>query len=169
MPHEDDCVEFARGQLTPSPSRKPLNYLDGRYFTPNMSKQMNRILESGCFVGRSGIRNSWSTRRWRYRIAFLLTFVLSWQAVCAPAVYIKQAQIHDFWSGLWAMKSSSPQSGDTVAVFGPRRFGRASEPLTKFVEKFTLPADSVAPYSIKIDNGAPDGASRVPFARVRVN
>jgi RHS repeat-associated protein len=60
------------------------------------------------------------------------------------------------------------QTGETVTIFGPRRFTRTAL-VGRFTEQFTLPAGIVAPFSVQIENGDLDGQGRVLAANVRLN
>lgn len=64
--------------------------------------------------------------------------------------------------------SPATQGGDTVVVFGPRRFDRTG-PTSRFSDQFSLPADVAAPFSIQIQNGDLNGQGRVLQANVRLN
>jgi RHS repeat-associated protein len=61
------------------------------------------------------------------------------------------------------------QVAETFNVYGPRRFDRASGQATTVTESFNLPADAVAPFRVQLQNGAPDGSSRVSSATVKLN
>jgi len=64
--------------------------------------------------------------------------------------------------------TSTPQSSETIIVFGPRRFDRTG-PTSRFSEQFTLPADATAPFNIQIQNGDLNGQGRVLQANVLLN
>ncbi len=60
------------------------------------------------------------------------------------------------------------QGVETVTVFGPKRFDRTG-PTSRFTEQFNLPADTVAPFTVQVSNGNPDGTNRVLSAVLRLN
>jgi RHS repeat-associated protein len=60
------------------------------------------------------------------------------------------------------------QTSETITVFGPRRFDRVGL-LTTITEQFSLPADAIAPFTVQVRNGAPDGAGRALFGTIRLN
>lgn len=62
----------------------------------------------------------------------------------------------------------TPQSVETVVVFGPKRFDRTG-PVSRFTEQFDLPAGAVAPFTVQVTNGHPDGTSRVLSAILHLN
>lgn len=61
------------------------------------------------------------------------------------------------------------QSGDTIAFYGPRRFERAGGSPATVTENFTIPFGVVAPYTVEVENGAPDGTRRVSSATIHLN
>ena len=63
----------------------------------------------------------------------------------------------------------TPQDSQIVTVFGPRRFTLKTSQPTTFVERFALPPDVDVSFTMRIDNGAPDGSSRVTGALIRLN
>lgn len=54
-------------------------------------------------------------------------------------------------------------------IFGPRRFDRTTGPSNQYVEQFSLPSGFTSPFTLHIQNGAPDGTQRVSSATVRLN
>jgi YD repeat-containing protein len=66
------------------------------------------------------------------------------------------------------LAASPTQTTETVNVFGPRRFDRTG-PLTRESAQFTLPPDVVAPFTLQVQNGAPDGSGRVLMGSVKLN
>lgn len=100
----------------------------------------------------------WITVRKRQLVASLLVLTLYSQCISFMPVYAKAAP------GV----SITPQGGQTMVVYGPRRIDRTG-PLSKFSEQFTLPSDAVAPFNITIVNGALDGTNRVLSGTVRLN
>lgn len=60
------------------------------------------------------------------------------------------------------------QTVETTVVFGPKRFDRTG-PVSRFSEQFDLPAGTVAPFSVQVANGNPDGTHRVLSAVLRLN
>ena len=62
----------------------------------------------------------------------------------------------------------SPQSVETVVVFGPKRFDRTG-PVSRVSEQFDLPAGVGAPFTVQVTNGNTDGSNRVLSAVLRLN
>jgi RHS repeat-associated protein len=60
-------------------------------------------------------------------------------------------------------------SGSAMTLFGPRRFDRTSGQPNQYVEQFSLPAGTTAPYTLHIQNGSLDGVDRVSSATIKVN
>ena len=65
--------------------------------------------------------------------------------------------------------SAIAQDNQIVTVFGPRRFTRKSGQSTNFTERFSLPPGVDVTFSMRVDNGAPDGTKRVTGALIRLN
>ncbi len=64
---------------------------------------------------------------------------------------------------------SGAQSAGTITVYGPRQFTRQTGPPTTVTEQFSLPANAAAPFTILVENGAPDGSNRVSSATITLN
>lgn len=62
----------------------------------------------------------------------------------------------------------SEQRRERVVVFGPKKFER-KEFQTRYVERFKIPENVVAPFTIKIQNGETDGAGRIFDGSIVVN
>ena len=60
-------------------------------------------------------------------------------------------------------------SGTAMTIFGPRRFDRTSGSPNQYVEQFSLPAGTTAPFTLHIQNGSLDGTDRVDSATIKVN
>ena len=56
------------------------------------------------------------------------------------------------------------RTGGSMSIFGPRRFDRTTGPPNQYVEQFSLPAGVNSPFTLHIQNGAPDGVNRVSSA-----
>lgn len=63
----------------------------------------------------------------------------------------------------------APQVGETFNVYGPQRFTRLTGQPVNVVVNFSLPADAVAPFSILVENGAPNGSNRISSATIKLN
>ncbi len=61
------------------------------------------------------------------------------------------------------------QSGNSLTVFGPRRFDRTTGPPNQYVEQFALPAGVTSPYTLHIQNGDFNVSNRVSSATVKLN
>jgi RHS repeat-associated protein len=61
------------------------------------------------------------------------------------------------------------QSGNSLTVFGPRRFDRTTGAPNQYLEQFALPAEVSAPYTLHIQNGESDGSKRISSATVKLN
>ncbi|HEX7314764.1 MAG TPA: PA14 domain-containing protein [Pyrinomonadaceae bacterium] len=65
--------------------------------------------------------------------------------------------------------STGTQAGVSTSFFGPRRFDRkAGQPVTE-TERFTLPPNTVGPFTLTVQNGEPGGANRVSSATIKLN
>ena len=60
-------------------------------------------------------------------------------------------------------------SVDSVAVYGPKRFGTPTGGSAYHVERFAILAAPTASYALRVSNGAPDGSARLDSARVVLN
>ncbi len=76
-----------------------------------------------------------------------------------------------FDKSVWAANVTVPivQAGDTIVFYGPRRFERATGSPVTVTEQFTIPFGVVAPYTVVVENGAPDGTHRVSSAAIYLN
>ncbi len=61
------------------------------------------------------------------------------------------------------------QLGNTLTMFGPRRFDRTTGPPNQYLEQFSLPPGVTSPYTLHIQNGEPNGSNRVSGAIVKLN
>ena len=64
---------------------------------------------------------------------------------------------------------AAPATVDSVAVFGPKRFGTPTGGSSYGVERFAILAGPTAKYSLRVKNGADDGSARLDSARVVLN
>ncbi|HVG39442.1 MAG TPA: IPT/TIG domain-containing protein, partial [Pyrinomonadaceae bacterium] len=64
---------------------------------------------------------------------------------------------------------AAAQTVETFAVYGPRRFERTAGAPDTTAEQFSLPADASAPFTVHVQNGAPDGSGRTSSATVNLN
>lgn len=62
-----------------------------------------------------------------------------------------------------------PQTGEIFNVYGPQRFTRLTGQPVNVVVNFSIPADAIAPYSVLVENGAPNGSNRVSSATIKLN
>ncbi|HEX5833419.1 MAG TPA: hypothetical protein VFY34_06190, partial [Pyrinomonadaceae bacterium] len=60
-------------------------------------------------------------------------------------------------------------SGTAMTLFGPRRFDRTTTQPNQYVEQFSLPEGTTAPFTLHIQNGSLEGTNRVSSAVVKVN
>jgi RHS repeat-associated protein len=104
-------------------------------------------------------------------MGLLMLCLMAWQAVVAPAAMAAAGAASRVGPRATGVGPAAPvaQAGGVIDVYGPRLFQRTAGPLTRAVEQFSLPTDALAPYSWKIENGAPDGSGRVSFARISLN
>nr|MBA2702657.1 PKD domain-containing protein [Blastocatellia bacterium] len=61
------------------------------------------------------------------------------------------------------------QSGNSLTVFGPRRFDRTTGPPNQYLEQFALPAGVTSPYTLHMQNGEPEGSNRISSATIKLN
>ena len=105
----------------------------------------------------------------RAAIAGLLILALTWslvlpfrtQAASAPAAKTNSVETPE--------ESPLPQATETFNVYGPQRFTRLTGQPVNHVQNFSLPADANAPFSIVVENGAPEGSNRVSSATIKLN
>ena len=60
-------------------------------------------------------------------------------------------------------------AGDSIPVYGPKRFGTPTGGSAYHVERFAIVAGPNAQYSLRVENGAADGAVRLDSARIVLN
>ncbi|MGH7674521.1 MAG: hypothetical protein ACREMV_04540, partial [Gemmatimonadales bacterium] len=60
-------------------------------------------------------------------------------------------------------------SGDTVVVYGPRRFETPTGSAANHIERFAVAVQPGQRYTLWVDNGNPDGTGRVTGGSVRLN
>src|SRR5215208_3281922 len=106
----------------------------------------------------------------RLAIAGLLIFALSWSLVLPFTVHADRRTSGPSQAAPVAPASQPLTQGTEIfTVYGPQRFTQnSSEPVT-LVEKFSLPADAVAPFNILVENGSPGGSNRVSKATITLN
>lgn len=112
-------------------------------------------------------------------LSLLLAFVLVCSGVAGPAASMSGVRAQDVLPTQPGGVPPAGQPSDTVVVYGPRRFDRAAAPMSKFIERFTLPEGVGAPFNIHVQNGLspdvvreeglPQDMGRVPFADIRIN
>ena len=66
------------------------------------------------------------------------------------------------------LPSGVAQSGNALTIYS-RRFDRVAGTATTVSEQFSLPSDSVPPFTILVQNGDSDGSNRVSSATVNLN
>lgn len=99
----------------------------------------------------------------------LLRFSLTWLLICAVLIATLVP------ARLTAAKEASnrsavaAQSGESITFYGPRQFERLSGSPGTVTEQFSVPFGVVAPYTIHVQNGAPDGSHRVSSATIHLN
>lgn len=72
-------------------------------------------------------------------------------------------------SGGLITAATQAQAGVSTTFFGPRRFERKKgQPVTE-TERFTLPPDTVGPFTLNVQNGEPGGANRISSATIMLN
>src|ERR1044072_7029159 len=100
--------------------------------------------------------------------AWVLIFVLAW-LVLTPSIGAGRTIDRPRNPEKGASHSSASQATETVVVYGPRRFTRASGAPTNVVEQFSLPAGIVAAFTVDVQNGAANGSNRSSSATIRLN
>ena len=106
-------------------------------------------------------------------IAWLIMLVMVWQSVGVP-IADAAGRTPSGSRGKAAPSSRvkanlAAQGTETLTIYGPRRFDRVAGPPASVVEQFSLPPDAVSPFTILVQNGAPDGSGRVSSATIKLN
>ena len=107
-----------------------------------------------------------STLFFRLSVSLILAFAILTAplAPIASATKLVEAKAADRSSRL-----ATTQAGDTVVFYGPQQFTRASGSPVTVTQQFSVPFGVVAPFTIQIQNGAPDGTHRVSSATIHLN
>jgi len=125
---------------------------------PNVCAQrLARIKHSVCGPRRSAL-TTW-----------LMMLAMLWHAAVAPVANAAGGRSRSLESPPQGEAVAAAQSGDTITVYGPRRFNHLTYPATMVSDQFPLPEDAVAPFTLRIENGTPDGSRRVGSVRIRIN
>jgi RHS repeat-associated protein len=95
----------------------------------------------------------------------LLILALSWSLVTPFSV--RAERVHRARPTL--STPSRSQSTETFTVYGPQRFTRHPGAPVNVVQNFSLPADAVAPFAIRLENGSATGSNRVSSATIKLN
>jgi RHS repeat-associated protein len=112
----------------------------------------------------------YSTIGSRSAIAGLLSMALSWSLVVPFSVSAERRPTGSKSAvPLPSTSRSLSQSTETFTVYGPKRFTRNNGQPVNVVENFSLPADTVAPFTILVENGSPSGSNRVSSATIKLN
>src|SRR5215813_14913447 len=105
----------------------------------------------------------------RAAIAGLLIFALTWSLVLPFTTHAEPHAKAKPKAPVLPASSSSTQTTETFNVYGPQRFTRLTGQAVNNVQNFSLPADAIAPFSIQVENGAPEGSNRVSSATIKLN
>jgi len=100
-------------------------------------------------------------------LGLLLIFTLAFQSIVPASLYAKPISKRPKTDSKSTPLTAPPQS-DTFTIYGPRQIERTG-PVTRFTDQFTIPVDAIAPFTVLVSNGAPDGSGRVSMATVRLN
>lgn len=116
----------------------------------------------------SAVRSSAFSSR---AVSWLLLFVMAVHSVNLPfaAAAMPRAAANTGGESAAARPAGAAQVTETFDVYGPRKFVRAGGAPTTVTESFVLPADAAGPFNVQLQNGAPDGSSRVSSATVKLN
>ena len=68
-----------------------------------------------------------------------------------------------------AVEQSGGAAQTTFPFFGPKRYTRTAGPPNVFTETITVPAWLVGTYTLRVQNGEPDGTHRLSSATIVVN
>ena len=126
------------------------------------TNRLNQLSEAaGELIGMmTTLRSSHSILRWS--LCWLVAFVMAWQAAIPPVADAGPKKAKSS-----ASKTAALQGG-TVIVWGPQQVVR--QPInTTYTATFPLPSGAIAPYTLTISNGAPDGTRKVTQACVKLN
>ncbi len=99
---------------------------------------------------------------------FSLSLLLIFAVLTATLIPIRLTTAKEPWNRP-AKAAPRAQSGETVTFYGPRQFDRQSGPPVTVTEQFSIPFGVIAPYTIQVVNGAPNGTQRVSSATIRLN
>ena len=104
--------------------------------------------------------------RWfiRLNVSLILAFAILTAPLAPIASATKLAE-----AKLAKPRSTNSQTGATVVFYGPQRFDRLSGSPVTVTEQFSVPSGMVAPYTIRIVNGAADGTHRVSSGTIHLN
>src|SRR5215813_8779914 len=105
----------------------------------------------------------------RSAIAGFLIFAIIWSLVLPFRTYAAPSAAAKRNRPATPAPSSSTQATETFNIYGPQRFTRLTGQPVNVVQTFSLPADAIAPFSIQIENGAPEGSNRVSSATIKLN
>src|SRR5215813_2697669 len=106
---------------------------------------------------------------YRAAIVGLLILALTWSMVLPFRTQAASAAGPKPKAPVTTESSSSAQATETFNVYGPQRFTRLTGQPVNVVQTFSLPADAIAPFSILVQNGAPEGSNRVSSATIKLN
>lgn len=103
----------------------------------------------------------------RVSISLVVAFAIITSTVAPVARATKDVEAR--YAKVPAKPVTNTQSGGTVTFYGPHQFTReAGSPVT-VTEQFSIPSGIVAPYTIEVQNGGPDGWRRVSSASIQLN
>ena len=105
----------------------------------------------------------------RAAIAGLLILALTWSLVLPFSTQAASTSAAKPNPAETPEPSSPAQATETFNVYGPQRFTRLTGQAVNDVRSFSLPADASAPFSILVENGAPEGSNRVSSATIKLN
>lgn len=104
----------------------------------------------------------------RGAIAGLLVLALTWSLILPFSTHAAPAPAANSNTPVTS-EPSTTQATETFNVYGPQRFTRLTGQPVNVVQTFSLPADSIAPFNIIVENGAPEGSNRVSSANIKLN
>ncbi|HEY0762426.1 MAG TPA: RHS repeat-associated core domain-containing protein [Pyrinomonadaceae bacterium] len=105
----------------------------------------------------------------RAAIAGVLILALTWSMVLPFTTQAAPKPVPQPIPAEPAEPATINQVTETFSVYGPQRFTRLNGQPVNNVQNFSLPSGAIAPFNIRIENGAPEGSNRVSSATIKLN
>ncbi len=131
-----------------------------------MNKVVMNLIEQNLNITIAGVlRNPF--QRLKVVLVWALLLSLVWNPAMTVIAREKVSRLRAALPVSKATRATAMQSGSTI-IWGPQDVVR--QPInTTYTANFSLPAGALAPYTMTVSNGAPDGTRKVTSACVRIN